>query len=255
MLRYLIALLPVLAIGCTPTAEPVPERTVDEPDTAMPYLPLQQTLDAKKAAFEAHATDEKKRIYAEGIEAVQNSGVLSAAKQVGDTAVNFILRNANGTAVELDQLLLKGPVVLTWYRGGWCPYCNLTLHRLQEELPKFKAAGATLVALSPELPDSSLSTSDRHALQFEVLSDPGNAVARSYGVVHKLTAPVAESYQASFDLHAYDGDTSDELPLPATYVIGTDKVITYAFLNADYRNRAEPRDILKALQRMNTLKE
>ncbi|HQV75457.1 MAG TPA: peroxiredoxin-like family protein [Flavobacteriales bacterium] len=213
------------------------------------YTPLADTLNAKRAAFEERATDEKKRIYAEGIASVENSGILGTAKQVGDTAVFFTLPNAWGAPVELKHLLANGPVVLTWYRGGWCPYCNLTLARLQEDLPKFKAAGGTLIALTPERPDSSLTTAEKNDLEFEILSDAGNGVARQYGVVFKLTDEVAKSYQESFGLHEFNGDASNELPLAATYVIGTDGVITYAFLHADYRERAEPRDILEALAR------
>ncbi len=216
----------------------------------MPYIPLQDTLDAKKAAFEAKADAGKKQDYAAGIEAVRSSGILETAHQVGDTAPDFTLNNATGQPVRLYEVLKNGPVILTWYRGGWCPYCNLTLHRLQEELPNFRAAGASLVALTPELPDSSMSTTEKHALEFDILSDPGNTVARAFGVVFQLTPEVAARYQESFDLHAYNGDASNELPLAATYVIGTDGVITYAFLHPDYRNRAEPRDILTAVQRL-----
>ena len=121
---------------------------------------------------------------------------------------------------------------------------------LQEELSNFKAQGANLLALTPELPDKSISTSEKHDLQFEVLSDVGNTVARDYGIVFKLTEGVAEKYQKSFDLHGYNGDASDELPLAATYVIDTDGVIRYAFLDADYRNRAEPADIIEALKKL-----
>src|SRR5690606_27870070 len=110
---------------------------------------LQDTLDTKKEAFEKRASDEKKRIYAEGIASVKNSGIISSALQVGDTAVNFNLKNAKGKSVDLYTELKKGPVVLTWYRGGWCPYCNITLHYLQEELPNFKKEGASLFALTP----------------------------------------------------------------------------------------------------------
>ena len=242
------ALILFVLLSCgseTPGTVHEPEVTL-ETDT---YIPLNDTLSAKRAAFETRATDEMKRIYAEGIASVENSGILRSAKQVGDTAIFFTLRDASGTRVELKQLLANGPVVLTWYRGGWCPYCDLTLARLQEELPKFKSAGATLIALTPERPDSSLTTAEKNNLEFEILSDAGNGVARQYGVVFKLTDEVAKSYQESFGLHEFNGDASNELPLAATYVIGTDGVITYAFLHADYRERAEPRDILAALER------
>ncbi len=209
---------------------------------------LQDSLDARKAAWEAKASDEKKKLYAEGIEDVASSGILQNAKQVGDQAPDFTLQNALGEHVSLSAYLEKGPVVLTWYRGGWCPYCNITLHRLQEELPGFQAAGAHLIALTPERPDKSLSTKEKHDLQFEVLSDVGNNVARDYGVVFKLIPEVAESYQSSFDLHDYNGDTSDELPLAATYIIDKNGVIRYAFLHPDYRHRAEPEELLRTLQ-------
>ncbi|NNC84251.1 MAG: AhpC/TSA family protein [Flavobacteriales bacterium] len=212
--------------------------------------PLQELLDERKANFNRKASDEKKRIYAEGIRSVENSGITQSAKQVGDQAPDFTLSNATGKEVTLSELLKNGPVILTWYRGGWCPYCNITLHRLQEELPHFKAAGAELIALTPELPDSSMSTAEKNDLEFTVLSDVGSHVARDYGVLFKLTDEVATIYNESFDLDNYNGDTNSELPLAATYVIDTDGVIRYAFLDADYRNRAEPSVILEHLNEL-----
>ncbi len=209
---------------------------------------LQDELDVKKKAFNEKAPEAKKKMYAKGIESVANSGVLEKALQVGDAAPNFTLTNATGEKISLIEQLKKGPVVLTWYRGGWCPYCNITLNRLQKELPKFRKLGANLLALSPELPDSSISTKEKNELTFEVLSDLGNKVARDYGVVYKLPDPVAEAYQNGFDLHKYNGDESDELPLSATYVIAQDGIIKFAFLDAEYRNRAEPSEIIKVLE-------
>ncbi|MEM6805661.1 MAG: peroxiredoxin-like family protein [Bacteroidota bacterium] len=208
---------------------------------------LQEILDERKASWAEKAPDHVKKVYNEGIEAVVQSGILTSAKQLHDKAPDFSLKNALGEERSLSKFLEKGPVVLTWYRGGWCPYCNLTLRRLQEELPNFKERGATLLALTPELPDKSLSTSEKHSLEFEVLSDLGNQVARKYGIVFKLTEILGEMYQNGFDLHGYNGDESNELPLAATYVIAPSGEITYAFLDAEYRNRAEPSEILSAL--------
>lgn len=211
---------------------------------------LQSVLDSRKAEFNANASEDIKRIYRDGIASVEKSGILKSAKNVGDRAPDFTLHNSLGKSSSLADVLKKGPVVLTWYRGGWCPYCNLTLNRLQQELPKFKAEGANLVALTPELPDKSLSTREKHGLAFEVLSDIGNKVAREYGIVFKLTTDVAANYQKNFDLHSFNGDESDELPLPATYVIDREGIIRYAFVDADYRKRAEPAEIIEALKNL-----
>ncbi|MCG9793280.1 peroxiredoxin-like family protein [Flavobacterium algicola] len=209
---------------------------------------LQATLDEAKNTWEAKAPEQIKEIYAEGIADVTRQNIIANAKKNDDIAPDFILTNATGQEVQLSDYLKKGPVVLTWYRGGWCPYCNMTLHYLQEQLPNIQAKGANLLALTPELPDKSMSTAEKHDLKFEVLSDVANKVAKEYGIVFKLTDEVAESYQNGFDLHGYNGDESDELPLAATYVIGQDGKIVYTFLDAEYRNRAEADVILKALE-------
>lgn len=209
---------------------------------------LKELLDAKKDAFNEKAGDDKKEMYARGIEAVETDGTLKNALKVGAIAPNFTLSNAVGKEVSLQSLLAKGPVVLTWYRGGWCPYCNLTLAKLQEELPAIQSTGANLLALTPELPDSSLATSEKNNLGFEILSDLNNQVAKKYGLVFKLIPEVAASYQTSFGLHEFNGDTSDELPLAATYIINQEGMIVYAFLDKDYRNRAEPSEITAFLK-------
>ncbi|MFL1897250.1 peroxiredoxin-like family protein [Aquimarina sp. 2-A2] len=209
---------------------------------------LQEQLDATKASFNAKASEDVKSLYSEGIEAVEKSAIYQNAKKVGDQAPDFTLNNAVGTSVTLSEYLQKGPVVLTWYRGGWCPYCNMTLRALQQALPDFKAEGASLIALTPEIPDKSMSTTEKHQLSFEVLSDVGNTIGRAYGIIFELIPELAESYQRGFDLHGFNGDASNELPLAATYVIAPYGKITYAFLDAEYRNRAEPSEILDALK-------
>ena len=193
---------------------------------------------------------EKNQLYSDGIDAVATSGILESALNVGDKAPNFTLKNALNQTVSLYDDLKNGPVVLTWYRGGWCPYCNITLHYLQEKLPEFKKAGATLIALTPELPDNSLSTSEKNKLDFNVLSDIGNTVAKNYGIVFQLIEKVAVVYESGFGLSKVNGDNSNELPLAATYVIDTNGIIQYAFLDADYRERAEPTAILDALNKL-----
>ncbi len=232
----------LLSINCigqqTPSAE-VKKESV-----------LKQRLDAAKAEWEGKTSAEKKQIYDEGIQAIRESGIIESAIQVGDTAPNFTLRNAENLEVSLYSYLEKGPVVLIWYRGGWCPYCNITMHQLQQELPAFKAEGANLIALTPELPDQSISTAEKHELEFEVLSDTANVVGHKYGIVYDLTDEVAAIYIESFNLHDHNGNTSNQLPLAATYVIDKNGVVRYAYLDAEYRNRAEPLEILEALKQI-----
>ena len=204
---------------------------------------LRAVLEAKKQRFLDNAEEHKKKAYQEGVITVNESGIAETAKNVGDIAPNFTLQNASNQAVQLEDYLKKGKVILTWYRGGWCPYCNFTLQHLQKELPNFKAHGANLIALTPELPDHSLSTADKNALQFEVLSDIDNKVAREYGLVFYLGDEVARLYNESFNLIGYNGNEDNELPLAATYIIDQSGKIEYAFVEADYRVRAEPSEL------------
>lgn len=214
-----------------------------------------QVLEERKAGFSKKADSETKQKYQAGLDAVAESGILKSAKNVGDVAPNFTLKNALGEEVSLQSYLDKGPVVLIWYRGGWCPYCNINLHYLQDELPNFKAQGANLLALTPELPDQSISTKEKNHLEFEVLSDVNNKVAKEYGVVFKLTEDVAKIYNEKFSLNTHNGDTSNELPLAVTYIIDTDGKIAYAFLDFDYRKRAEPTEITAFLKNMKKKKK
>jgi len=213
---------------------------------------LQQQLEAKRREFAAKAPPERAAVYQAGIDAVAESGIYESAKKTGNRAPDFALKNAAGKEVRLSELLAKGPVVITWYRGGWCPYCNLALAALQEKLPEIQQLGATLVALTPELPEHAEDTTKKGALAFEVLSDVGNRVAREYGVVFKMTPEVATAMRAGAKTNVRNGDESDELPLGAAYVIAQDGEIAYAFLDADYRQRAEPARLVDALSALKT---
>ena len=170
------------------------------------------------------------------------------AQQVGDKVENFTLANHLGKNVELVDLLKKGPVVISFYRGAWCPYCNLELKALNDYLPQFKTKSAQLVAISPQLPDQTLTTAQKNELEFDVLSDVGNKVAQQFGLLFTLDKRIQELYTGfGIDFEHTYGDKTYQLPLPATYVINQEGVITYAFLNEDYTLRAEPCDVMTAL--------
>lgn len=211
---------------------------------------LQQQLDARSEEAAKTGDPDVRAAYARGIEAVAKSGVIEKAKKVGDKAPDFTLKDATGKPVALSKLLEAGPVVLTWYRGGWCPYCNITLAALQQALPEIRSSGARLVALTPELPDKSLSTTEKNHLEFAVLSDLDHKVARQYGIAFELTPEVRDLYKQHFNLADFNGEAAGDatLPLAATYIIDRDGVIRWAFLDADYRKRAEPAAIVDFLQ-------
>ena len=203
--------------------------------------PVKRELEAFQKEIATKAPAERLKAYEEGIDQVKKSGVLEKALKVGDKAPDFELPNASGKTVKLSALLEKGPVVVTWYRGAWCPYCNIALKGFQKVLPEIKAEGASLVAISPQTPDNSLSTVEKDGLGFEVLSDKGNKTAHAFGVAYKVPAVVAEQMKGRLDLGKYNGDSSNELPLGATYVIGKGGVIRYAFVEATTASGRSPR--------------
>ena len=143
----------------------------------------------------------------------------------GDTIPAFTLSDATGKQVSSDQILESGPVVISFYRGGWCPYCNLELWALQKALPEIKANNASLLAISPESPDHSLTTQEQYALKFPVLSDHKNQVAKKFGLVFELGSELVSLYKDKFefDLVTINGTKNVELPIPATYVVDREK--------------------------------
>lgn len=177
------------------------------------------------------------------------SGMAEGFLQVGDAAPDFALPDALGNVVTLADLRAQGPVVLAFYRGAWCPYCNLEVQLLQQALPEIQALGATLVAISPQTPDNSLTLAEKHGLAFPVLSDAGNTVARRFGLVFTVPEALRAVYdRLGIDIPAHNGDGSFELPVPGTYVVNRAGKIAFAYANVDYTRRVAAGDILAALR-------
>ena len=240
-LAAVLAVTGVLAVspGNAISAEPVTKPTLAQ------QLQQQREQSAQKMPAEV------RRVMKEKTEELVRSGLVEKSLRVGDKAPDFELPSATGKTVRLGDLLQHGPVVLAFYRGGWCPYCNLELRALQNVLPEIKKLGAQIVAVSPQTPDSSLATKQKNELQFQVLSDQHNSVARNFHLVFTLPEEIRTIYKGfGHDLVVRNGDDSFELPFPATYVIGRDRTIRFAFVNADYTKRAEPADILAVLREL-----
>lgn len=176
----------------------------------------------------------------------------ACALQPGGIAPDFILPDAQGKPVWLQSLLRNGPAVIVFYRGGWCPYCNIHLRGLQRSLPELKALGAQIVAISPQLPDNSLSTQEKDELEYPVLSDVGNKVAHKFGVAFCLSDPLLKLYE-SFEhplLEANGKEGEFELPVPATFVIDTKGLIRHSHVDVDYTHRLDPDDVIEAIKKL-----
>lgn len=212
-------------------------------------MSLKQELAEHRAGWFKRVPAERQAIMERHI-AELRSGLAKTALQIGDQAPSIVLRNAKGEIVDVSALLKRGPVIVTFYRGGWCPYCNLELRAFQRVLPEIEAAGASLVAISPEKPDDTLSTSEKNVLTFEVLSDVGQKVGRAFGLVYEFSDELKTAYNGfGLDIPAKNG-VADEwvLPISATYVIDHDGIIIYAYTDPDYRDRADPADVIAALK-------
>lgn len=171
------------------------------------------------------------------------------AIDVDDRAPAFALLNARGRMVRLADLLQQGPVVLVFYRGVWCPYCNMQLRALQEILPEIRAHGASLVAISPQTPDNSLTMAERHGLSFEVLSDVNSYVAADYGIMFSLTPEDRAFFLAAGnDLTKLNGHDSWVLPAPAVFVVDSTRRVRHAHVDGDFTRRMEPAALLAALE-------
>lgn len=210
---------------------------------------LTEQLREKAEASQAKGSSDRRAIMESALEDLRNSKIIETAVSKGAQIPHFKLPDGRGKMVSSQKLLKKGPLVITFYRGGWCPYCNLQLHDLQKYLPNIQALGAELVAISPETPDNSMTTAEKNKLEFYVLSDAGNKVAHQFGLSYKLPPDLIELYQEfGIDLTKSNGTTDGELPIAATYVVNKEGEIIYSFLDIDYKKRAETTEIIEVLE-------
>lgn len=232
-----------------PLRTPLPHRMSP---TATADRPLASKLAAIEASF-------KSKLSPEVLSTIEASSAELAKRftpsplPIGATVPSFELPNAKGDKVSLKSLLKdRSALVLTYYRGSWCPYCNLALRALAESLDEMKALGASLVALTPETPDETLTTKEKNELPYEVLSDDALHVADKLGVAFTVGEDVKELY-ASMGVvldskNGNDGVRKPKLPVPATFVLDGSGKVVYSFVDIDYTKRAEPSDIIDAIK-------
>lgn len=211
----------------------------------------QEGLKELKGNLSKMLPEEALGVFDTDAENLQKAHTAILKANVGDKATDFSLSNALDETVTLSKLLQQHKVILVFYRGTWCPYCNLQLAHYQSVLEQIDSLGAKLVAVSPQTPDESLSIKEKNALSFEVLSDNGNIVARNYTTIFKNDdAPVNTMTELGFDFDAHYSDDSRELPVPAVFIIDQNGIIAFAKAEGgDYRNRVDVAEILETLKK------
>ncbi|MFL5663486.1 MAG: peroxiredoxin-like family protein [Ktedonobacteraceae bacterium] len=214
-------------------------------------IPLQEQIDRFVALGAEYVPEEMARQVNSHIEQLVESGVTEFALKEDEQAPDFTLPDALGQSVTLSQLLTQGPVIIIFYRGEWCPYCDLELRAYQKALPQFQELGATLVAISPQTPDHSLSTKEKHELAIVVLSDMGNCVAREYGLAFTLDeAGRALHAQIGANLPAYNGDDSWELPVTGTFLVDQSRTVRLASVDPNFFHRLDPSIVIARLKEL-----
>ena len=223
-------------------------------------MTLQAKLDAFKADFEAgkppysvprSVIDTMHRATEELIA----TGAATRALKAGDMAPLFVLKDPDGKPVPAAELLAQGPLVISFYRGVWCPYCNMELQALEAAKPAFDRYGASLLAISPQTAPNSRKSVRQNKLSFPILSDAKGKVGAAFGLRFDLPDYLIELYKSlKNDLPTFNDDPSWTLPMPARYVIGQDGMILYSEVNPDYTHRPEPEDMIPVLQRAAAVK-
>jgi peroxiredoxin len=187
----------------------------------------------------------------DGIEAQIASGQVDRALKAGDRAPHFTLSDSQGSSISTSTLLARGPLVISFYRGVWCPYCNLELQALEAARAEIEARGACLIAVSMQNAANSAKSARENKLGFPILVDAGGDVANRFGLRYTLSPRMIEIYKSlGNDLEAINGERSGTLPMPGRYVIGQDRIVAYAEVNPDYTRRPDPDDLYPILDRL-----
>ncbi|EKT4520656.1 AhpC/TSA family protein [Flavobacterium psychrophilum] len=186
--------------------------------------------------------------FGKSIEDLKTKNIEEKSIKIGETMPNFSLKNVKNEVVNSSDILKNGKMIIAFYRGSWCPYCNLELKALQEKTAEFKKKNATLIAISPQSPDNSLTVIEKHHLTFEVLTDKGNIFAKQLGITFELQDFVLPYYHAlGIDLSSFNKTDDNSLPIPAVFVVDESSKIIYKFADVNYMNRIDIDELLKTL--------
>lgn len=246
----LIVMTAFIACGEKQESDATEQQTMNEPK-AVSAQPLSSKLEERRNRFREEAPAEVLAIMDKAQNEINSLNLPEKAIKRGDKLPAFNLPGTDGGMISSDDLLQQGPLVVVFYRGSWCPYCNLHLGALQEVLPQIEGLGGSLVAISPELPDSAITSVTEHELAYPVLSDTGLVYASACGLVFDVPMELDSLYQQfGIDVKGWNHSHDSRLPIPATYVVDTDGTIAFAHVDADYTHRSEPSEIVGTLNQL-----
>lgn len=209
---------------------------------------LKEQLQEFSSDFKTKAPQEAQDLMQKSLDDLAKTSLVDTALKTGDTLPTITLKNIQGNDISIQEILKENRLMLFFYRGGWCPYCNLELQSIQSLLPEFESKGIKVVAISPETIENAAETSKKHSLGFEVLSDTDNKIAKSLGLVYQIPDELNQLYlKFGIDLSKSQNNNDHELPVAASYIVEQDGKISYHFLDEDYKKRAEPSEILEKL--------
>jgi len=220
-------------------------RSLEESAPGLDARSLREILSERKELISKYVPAETRAVHARAVEELKAQGAAGYALAVGATAPDFELPDHHGKLISSTALIAKGRVVVCFFRGRWCPFCVGQVQAMNLVAPTIEQAGGSLIGISPQTVQQSFFMHDQHKLQFPLLSDAGNRVARKFGLVYRVNAEQQSVFQRAFvNLPHINGDDSWELPIPATYVLAEHNIVVFASVNPDYRERPEPSEIL-----------
>jgi peroxiredoxin len=223
-------------------------RSLDEAAPTEDVRSLREQFAERKELIAKYVPSETQAIHARVIAQLKEQDITSAALSQGAKAPRFVLNDNKGKPVSSAELLNQSRLVICFFRGRWCPFCVGQLEAMNGILPQIQQAQASLIAVSPQTVQQSFFMADQHKLRFPLLSDPGNHVARQFGLVYRVPDFQQAVYRRVFiNLPFANGDETWELPIPATYILNCDGSVLYASVNADYTERPEPSEVLRRL--------
>jgi peroxiredoxin len=221
-------------------------RSLEEATPGVDARPLREILAERKEKIAKYVPAATLEVHARVVAELKSHGLAAGSLGVGAKAPRFSLPDHNGNVVSSEELLTRGRLVLSFFRGRWDPFCCEQMEAMNRILPEIEAAGASLVAISPQTVKQSFFMADQHRLRFPLLSDGGNQVARQFGLVYRVPEEQQAIYRRAFvNLPFINGDESWELPIPATYVLDRDGTVLFVSANEDYTERVEPGEFVE----------